>query len=175
MHAQHPTNVRRREIGAERRERTRQKLVMAAARVVAEPGENKANIDDFIKAAGVARGTFYNYYSTRELLLADLWARVGRNPLLEIQHACRTPSNRINPLFLKRSGSRYPCWGAKQVDTLRYIGNHARRVARLARGLRELRAGLQFEFLSAPGHQSRCCLSGHHGQHDQLLEWNRAA
>ncbi len=50
--------VRRQEIGLERRERTRQKLLMAAARVVAELGEKKSTIDDFIQAAGVARGKF---------------------------------------------------------------------------------------------------------------------
>jgi AcrR family transcriptional regulator len=87
MSVEDVSNVRRREIGAERRARTRQKLIQAAARVVAELGENKATIDDFIKAAGVARGTFYNYYSTREELLDDLWARVGRNPFIEIQRA----------------------------------------------------------------------------------------
>ena len=89
---------RRQEIGAERRERTRQKLLAAGARVVAELGEKKANIDDFIRAAGVARGTFYNHYSTRAQLLDDLWATIGRAPFLQIQEACGSladPAERI--------------------------------------------------------------------------------
>jgi AcrR family transcriptional regulator len=80
----------RRDTGAERRARTREKLISAAARVVAEMGERKARIDDFITAAGVARGTFYNYYSTREELLDDLWARVGREPFDEIRRATQS-------------------------------------------------------------------------------------
>lgn len=84
---------RRQEIGAERRERTRQKLLAASARVVAELGEKKANIDDFIRAAGVARGTFYNHYATREQLLDDLWASIGRAPFLQIQRSCESLSD----------------------------------------------------------------------------------
>lgn len=82
------TGARRKEIGQERREKTRQKLLASAARVVAERGEKKATIDDFIQAAGVARGTFYNYYSTRNDLLDDLWAQIGRDPFRAIQQAC---------------------------------------------------------------------------------------
>lgn len=89
---------RRKEIGAERRERTRQKLLTASARVIAELGEKKANIDDFIRAAGVARGTFYNHYATREQLLDDLWASIGRAPFLRIQTSCESltdPAERL--------------------------------------------------------------------------------
>jgi AcrR family transcriptional regulator len=91
-------NMRRREIGLERRERTRQKLLEAAARVVAELGEKRATVDDFIQAAGIARGTFYNYYPTQGDLLDDLWSRVGRNPFQAIQDACRAladPAERL--------------------------------------------------------------------------------
>lgn len=89
---------RRQEIGAERRERTRQKLLAASARVVAELGEQRANIDDFIRAAGVARGTFYNHYSTRKELLDDLWSSAGRAPFLQIHRTCeglQDPAERL--------------------------------------------------------------------------------
>lgn len=89
---------RRKEIGAERRERTRAKLLAAAALVLAEHGEQKATIDDFIQAAGVARGTFYNYYQTRGEILDDLWAEVGRDPFVGIQKACasiKDPAERL--------------------------------------------------------------------------------
>jgi AcrR family transcriptional regulator len=75
----------RQNMAADRRRRTREKLIAAAARVVAEAGEHKARIDDVIAAAGVARGTFYNYYSTLEALFEDVWAHVGRKPFQEIQ------------------------------------------------------------------------------------------
>jgi len=47
------------------------RIIEAALPVFAAAGEHAPVIDDFIKAAGVARGTFYNYYkSTAELLEA---------------------------------------------------------------------------------------------------------
>ena len=107
---------RRQEIGAERRERTRQKLLAAGARVLAELGEKKANIDDFIRAAGVARGTFYNHYSTRAQLLDDLWASIGRAPFLQIQRACESlsdPAERIaaEARLVFTTAARNEAWG----------------------------------------------------------------
>ncbi len=58
-------------VGRERRARTRSRILAAALRVFAERGPDAPVIDDFIRAAGVARGTFYNYFkSTDELLEA---------------------------------------------------------------------------------------------------------
>jgi AcrR family transcriptional regulator len=58
-------------VGRERRARTHARIVAAAMRVFAEKGPDAPVIDDFIRAAGVARGTFYNYFTrTDELLLA---------------------------------------------------------------------------------------------------------
>ncbi|MEQ8266494.1 MAG: TetR/AcrR family transcriptional regulator [Parvibaculum sp.] len=92
------TALRRAEIGQERREKTRQKLIAAAARVIATGGDKNATIDDFIQAAGVARGTFYNYFPTREDLLDALWTQVGKDPFLDIRNACapvRDPAERL--------------------------------------------------------------------------------
>jgi AcrR family transcriptional regulator len=110
------TALRRAEIGLERREKTRQKLIAAAARVIATSGDKNATIDDFIQAAGVARGTFYNYFPTREDLLDALWTQVGKDPFLEIRQACATlddPAERLIAqayLILKRSGEDQ-VWG----------------------------------------------------------------
>lgn len=108
--------TRRQQIGQLRRERTRQKLLSAAARVLAEHGEAKSTIDDFIQAAGVARGTFYNYYSTRRELLDDIWQQIGREPFRAIQRACAhldDPAERLISqarLVLSRA-SNDPTWG----------------------------------------------------------------
>lgn len=109
-------NARRREIGLQRRERTRRKLLEAGARVVAERGEKKATIDDFIQAAGVARGTFYNYYSTRDELLDDLWDQIGHDPFVEIQRACEAlfdPAERMTSQarLVLECATRNPAWG----------------------------------------------------------------
>ena len=59
-------------VGRTRRARMRARILTAAARVFVERGEG-ALIDDFIRAAGVSRGTFYNYFrTTAELLEATI-------------------------------------------------------------------------------------------------------
>src|SRR5690606_35541607 len=58
-------------VGQARREKTRARLMHSAVTVFAEKGPDLPVIDDFIGAAGVARGTFYNYFNpTSELLVA---------------------------------------------------------------------------------------------------------
>lgn len=90
--------ARRQEIGLERRERTRLRLLNAAARVLAEHGEEKATIDDFVRAAGVARGTFYNHYRAIGELIDDLWLHIGHDPFVAIQKTCapiESPAERL--------------------------------------------------------------------------------
>jgi AcrR family transcriptional regulator len=60
---------RRAAIGLAKRERTRSHLIEAAYRVFAQKEMDAVTIDDIIAAAGVARGTFYNYFQTREEVL----------------------------------------------------------------------------------------------------------
>ncbi|WP_394154992.1 TetR/AcrR family transcriptional regulator [Loktanella salsilacus] len=56
---------------ANRREKTRARLVQSAIPVFADKGVDASVIDDVIAAAGVSRGTFYNYFqSNRDLLVA---------------------------------------------------------------------------------------------------------
>lgn len=58
-------------VGRNRRKKTEAKIVEAALHVFAEKGPDLPVIDDFIKAAGIARGTFYNYFNnTADLLEA---------------------------------------------------------------------------------------------------------
>ena len=57
-------------MGQERRALTRARILQAALGVFAARGPEAPVIDDFIQAAGVARGTFYNYYESVEELLA---------------------------------------------------------------------------------------------------------
>jgi AcrR family transcriptional regulator len=55
-------------VGQQRRARTEVRILQAALQVFAASRGNAPVIDDFIKAAGIARGTFYNYFrSTDEL------------------------------------------------------------------------------------------------------------
>lgn len=56
-------------VAQERRERMRGKIIAAALDVFAKKGPDAPLIDDFIKAADVARGTFYRYFQSTEQLL----------------------------------------------------------------------------------------------------------
>lgn len=59
--------------GQAQKERTRATIIRSAIPIFVERGPYAPVIDDFAKAAGVSRGTFYNYFlSTRELLDACL-------------------------------------------------------------------------------------------------------
>lgn len=53
-----------------KRERTRALLVETAIDLLAERALDAVSIDDFMAAAGMARGTFYNYFQTRGDVLA---------------------------------------------------------------------------------------------------------
>jgi AcrR family transcriptional regulator len=67
--ATRPRVDHRTRVGQRRRARTRGHIIGTALAVFAEKGPDAPVIDDFIRAAGVARGTFYNYFtSTQELL-----------------------------------------------------------------------------------------------------------
>lgn len=66
-----PVEDHRTRVGAERRERMRQRLVESAMLVFAEKGVDASVIDDVLAAAQIARGTFYYYFRTNhELLIA---------------------------------------------------------------------------------------------------------
>ena len=63
--------------GAFRRDQTRKKLLTAAMSVFAEKGPDAAQIDDFLSVAGVARGTFYNYFRTPQELLSAVTSELS--------------------------------------------------------------------------------------------------
>jgi AcrR family transcriptional regulator len=53
-----------------KRDRTRCAIVEAAIEIIAAKGLDAASIDELMRAAGMARGTFYNYFQSREEVLA---------------------------------------------------------------------------------------------------------
>ena len=70
-------NLHARALNAERRRKqTRERLIQAALEVIAEKGDGAPSVEDFVAAAGVSRGTFYNYFPAIEDLLAALNERL---------------------------------------------------------------------------------------------------
>ncbi|MEQ8743678.1 TetR/AcrR family transcriptional regulator [Parasphingorhabdus sp.] len=76
---------RRIETGRARREKTKSRLLEAAARLVAETGDAATTIETLITEAGLSRGTFYNYWPSRDALLDELWVVIGHDPFVSIQ------------------------------------------------------------------------------------------
>jgi AcrR family transcriptional regulator len=56
-------------VGRERSARTETRILEAALRVFAEMGPDAPKIDDFVVAADISRGTFYNHFQSVEELL----------------------------------------------------------------------------------------------------------
>ena len=57
-------------VGHERSARTETRILEAALGVFAAMGPDAPKIDDFVAAAGIARGTFYNHFDSVDALLA---------------------------------------------------------------------------------------------------------
>lgn len=107
-HPDHRTRV-----GLARRERTRARLLAAALPVFAKHGADAAIIDSIIRQAGVARGTFYNYFQTNEELFVAVAQEIS-NELIRlvdpIASRQESPAGRIacGVILVLGLAQRYP-------------------------------------------------------------------
>lgn len=131
--------------GIERRERTRALLIRSAIDVFARLGPDAPVVDDFIAAAGVARGTFYNYFKTAHELLAAVTEELNEEVLGMVDPQVLRyddPAVRfcVGTRLYVHFALRYPVWGT----FLTRIGPaHAVRGRRMDRYLmRDLELGL---------------------------------
>jgi AcrR family transcriptional regulator len=65
--------------------RTRASLLDAAVRLIAERGTRRTSMTDIAQAAGIAKGTLYNHFRTRD----DVWAGVVEAELAALVEECR--------------------------------------------------------------------------------------
>lgn len=107
--------------GQAQKAKTRELIIQSAIPVFAKHGPDNPVIDDFVQAAGISRGTFYNYFqTTRELLdaaMATLSDEViativpvvegEPNPLIRFSSAARMYYRKatLDPLFGQFLGS----------------------------------------------------------------------
>ncbi|WP_322045850.1 TetR/AcrR family transcriptional regulator [Paraburkholderia sp. J67] len=103
--------------GAVRREATRRKLLGAAVEVFAQKGPDAASIDDFIAAAGVARGTFYNYFKTPAELLAAVTSELSDEVIAGIEVCVAAIDNPVERIWIGcqtyvQVALMHPAWGA---------------------------------------------------------------
>jgi len=110
-----------------KRERTRKKIIERALRVVAEQGFDTPTIDDFVAAAGVSKGTFYNHFDTREAILLAVAAAAADTvdlQLLPVYAGSNDPARRIS-VALKhfiRMAEVKPVWGWLIVRMMPIVG-----------------------------------------------------
>ncbi|WP_404815377.1 TetR/AcrR family transcriptional regulator [Streptomyces thermolineatus] len=87
--------------GADRREKARDLLVETALGLFAERGYIGVRVEDIAKAAGISRATFYKYFSEREEILAELFARLlGRDPVSPPEGSVEETPERIERLLV---------------------------------------------------------------------------
>lgn len=104
-------------VGATRRNKTRLLLLESALGVLHDKGPDAAVIEDFIAAAGVSRGTFYNYFDTASELLLALATEMSNEVLATVDPivlTCATPVERFSTgtrLYMQMA-TRYPLWGS---------------------------------------------------------------
>jgi AcrR family transcriptional regulator len=74
---------------AEKADRTKRLIFESAAEVVGEVGYAAASISEITRRAGLAQGTFYNYFASREELFGQLLPTLGEEMLDHIAHFVR--------------------------------------------------------------------------------------
>lgn len=104
-------------VGAQRREATRLRLIESALTVLAEKGPDTAAIEDFIAAAKVSRGTFYNYFRTTTELLQAVAGSMSDEILQVVDPVVQQFTDPVarfsagSRLYMQ-TAMRYPMWGA---------------------------------------------------------------
>jgi AcrR family transcriptional regulator len=80
------------------REERREALVEAAAKVFAEQGFASTRVSDIAERAGVAKGTVYEYFSSKEVLFHEVfqWFNRGiRENVAEVLAGCESPRDQL--------------------------------------------------------------------------------
>lgn len=78
----------------------RQQILAAATKVFAEQGFHQARIADIATAAGVGKGTIYEYFPSKKELFQQLLVHIFTNYLDYLQRACQEEQNLV--AFLRR-------------------------------------------------------------------------
>ena len=102
-------------VGRQRATRTEARILAVALGIFAEKGPDAPVVDDFVKAAGIARGTFYNYFGSVEQLLEATSVWTSGTTVAAITDAMAgigDPAHRVGTgfrLFLGRARAE-PVW-----------------------------------------------------------------
>jgi AcrR family transcriptional regulator len=112
---------KRAEIGRQRRARTREKILDAAFALLGREDGRSTRIDEICQEAEVARGTFYNYFSSVEELLRALTFEITHDYNLAVRAVIRAvPAGALRSGFALRyylhRTRQDPSWGWAMVN-----------------------------------------------------------
>jgi AcrR family transcriptional regulator len=111
------------------REARRAQLVSAAATVFAERGVGSATVGDIVKAAGVAQGTFYLYFDSKDDAVLAVAERLGDAMIDGVERAVAAPdSPAVEKLLALRDvfgDSATLADAAELVEIMHHPGNRA--------------------------------------------------
>lgn len=110
-------NLAARAAAAENRKaQTRERLLNAAIVIIGEKGPDASSVEDFVAAADVSRGTFYNYFPTMEDLLRAVRRKLT-DTLMAVLDTHLPPSVPVSSRLATRLHSHLalvshdPAWG----------------------------------------------------------------
>jgi AcrR family transcriptional regulator len=112
---------KRTETGRKKREQTRERILEAAFLLLGREDGRSTRIDEICQKADVARGTFYNYFSSVEELLRALTFEISHEFNLAVRAVIRTvPAGALRSGFALRyylhRTRQDPAWGWAMVN-----------------------------------------------------------
>jgi AcrR family transcriptional regulator len=105
-----------------RKEKTKQELLAAARKVLAEKGYHNAKIIDIAAAADIGVGTFYLYYPTKDALFLELVEETARALKEDIDAARSTVEGAVEKL--REANRAFFQFAQKNRDLLKIIFGH---------------------------------------------------
>lgn len=102
-----------------KRERTRRQLIQAGIKVIAAKGMEAASIQEIAAAAGVANGTFYNYFQTKEAIMEAAAVAVGIDYCERIDASYSHITDAAERMAI--GGRRYMVMAIEQPELARFM------------------------------------------------------
>ncbi len=105
-----------------RKEKTKQDILAAARKVLAEKGYHNAKIIDIAAAADVGVGTFYLHYQTKDAVFLELIDETARLLKEEIEHARSTMESAVEKL--REANRAFFRFAQENRDLLKIVFGH---------------------------------------------------
>ncbi|MCS6925061.1 MAG: TetR/AcrR family transcriptional regulator [Candidatus Binatia bacterium] len=106
----------------QRKERTRQELLAAAKKVLADKGYHHTKVADIAAAADIGVGTFYLYYPTKDALFLELVDATARKLKEQLDHARAQENDYVDKL--RAAHHAFFSFAAANREVLKIVFGH---------------------------------------------------